>query len=127
MGGVELPQGYRSTLSRQFTFYRQVPRKSWYSFDRPWKDERVSQPWSHPVVLNTEPLDWESSTLTTRPLLHEPLGHCSVTYLILVACFKNFIFQKRLCLILYNTKEPGTSFQVADFVEFFDKIFSFVI
>ena len=25
-----------------------------------------------------------------------------------------------------NTKGPGTSFQVADFVEFFDKFFSFV-
>ena len=28
----------------------------------PQKDERLSQPWSHPVVLNTGPLDWESST-----------------------------------------------------------------
>ena len=34
----------------------------------PWKDERLIQPWSHPVVLNTRPLDFESSTLTTRPL-----------------------------------------------------------
>ena len=24
--------------------------------------------WNHPLVLNSEPLDWESSTLTTRPL-----------------------------------------------------------
>ena len=37
---------------------------------QPQKDERLSWPWSHPVVLNTGPLDWESSTLTTRPLLH---------------------------------------------------------
>ena len=29
------------------------------------KDERLSQPWSYPVVLNTGALDWESSTLTT--------------------------------------------------------------
>ena len=28
----------------------------------------LSRPWSHPVVLNTEPLDWVSSALTTRPL-----------------------------------------------------------
>ena len=28
-----------------------------YSFYRPRKDERLSQPWSHPVVLNTGPLD----------------------------------------------------------------------
>ena len=25
---------------------------------RPLKDERLSRPWSHPVVLNTGPLDW---------------------------------------------------------------------
>ena len=36
----------------------------------PGKDERLSRPWSHPVVLNTGPLDWESSALTTWPLLH---------------------------------------------------------
>ena len=43
---------------------------SWYSFDRPRKDEKMSQPWSHPLVLNTGPLDWKTSALTTRPLLH---------------------------------------------------------
>ena len=45
----------------------------WYSFYRPQKDERLSRPWSHPVVLNTSPLDWESNTLTFRPLLHKML------------------------------------------------------
>ena len=44
-------------------------RSTWYSFHQPWKDERLSQPWSHPVVLKPKPLDWESSTLTTKPLL----------------------------------------------------------
>ena len=29
-----------------------------------------SRSWSHPVVLNTGPLDWESSALTTGPLPH---------------------------------------------------------
>ena len=58
------------TSRRQFTFYHSVPRNSWYSFYRPQKDERLSRPWSHPVVLNTGLLDWESSALTTRPLLH---------------------------------------------------------
>ena len=47
------------------------PSRSWYSFVRPHKDERLSQPWNHPVVLNKEPLDWEFSTLTTRPLLQQ--------------------------------------------------------
>ena len=38
-----------------------------YSFYRPRKNEGLSRPWSHPVVLNTGPLGWESSALTTRP------------------------------------------------------------
>ena len=42
---------------------------SWYSLYRPRKDERLSQPWSHPVVLNTRTLDWESSALTTTRIL----------------------------------------------------------
>ena len=40
-------------------------------FYRPRKDEKLSRPWSNSVVLNTGPLDWESSTLATRPLLHD--------------------------------------------------------
>ena len=60
-----------ATSRRQFTFYHSVPRNSWYSFYQPRKDGRLSWPWSHPVVLNTGPLDWESSALTTWPLLHQ--------------------------------------------------------
>ena len=56
-----------ATSRRQFTFYHSVPRKSWYSLYRPRKDERLSRPWSYPVVLSTGPLDWESSALTTKP------------------------------------------------------------
>ena len=62
-----------ATSRRQFTFYHSIPRNSWYSFYRPWKDERLSRPWSHPMVLNTGPMDWESSPLTTRLLLLELL------------------------------------------------------
>ena len=54
------------TSRRQCAFYHSVPRNSWYSFYRPQTDERLSWPWSHPVVFNTGPLDWESSALTTR-------------------------------------------------------------
>ena len=50
MDGVQLPQGYRATSRRQFSFYHEVSRNSWHSFDQPRKDERLSQPWSHPVV-----------------------------------------------------------------------------
>ena len=64
--------GWGSTASRLQShfeeavyFYHQVPRKFWYSFDRTLKDKRLSQTWSNPVVLNTGPQDWESSTLTT--------------------------------------------------------------
>ena len=35
---------------------------------------RMSQFWSQPVVLNTGPLDGESSALTNRPLLKIQLG-----------------------------------------------------
>ena len=44
-----------------------VPRRSWYSFDRPWKDERLSLPWSYLVALNLGPLNWESCTLNYCP------------------------------------------------------------
>ena len=67
MDEIELSQGYRATTRRQFAFYHLVPRSSWYSFNRPQKDERLSWPRSHPVVLNPGPLDWESSALTARP------------------------------------------------------------
>ena len=56
----------RATSRRQFTFYHEIPRNSCYSFYRPRKDERLSRLWSHPVVLNTGPLDWESSALTEQ-------------------------------------------------------------
>ena len=32
---------------------------------------RMSRPWSHPMFWTQEPLDWKSSTLTTRPLIHQ--------------------------------------------------------
>ena len=86
MDGIQQPQDYRAILRRQFTFYHQVPRKSWYSFDRPQKDQRLSWPWTHPMVLNTRPLVWESSTLTTRPLLHQFPVHDSWSWVIFASC-----------------------------------------
>ena len=67
MDGVQPSQGYRATTRRQFTFYHSVPRSSWYSFNLPWKDERLSWPQSHPVVLNPGSLDCKPSALITRP------------------------------------------------------------
>ena len=46
-----------------------------YSVYHSQKDERLSQPWSHPMVLNLEFLDQESSALITRPLLHKCILH----------------------------------------------------
>ena len=51
--------GWGSTLSRLQSHNKEpvftintVPKNSWYSSDRPLKHERLSQTWSHPVVLN---------------------------------------------------------------------------
>ena len=46
------------------SFYSLVPRSSWYSIAQPWKDERLSWPTCHPVLLKP---DWKFSALTTRP------------------------------------------------------------
>ena len=72
MDGVQLPQGW-SHFEEVVYFLPLSSQKSWYSFYRPRKDERLSRPWSHPLVLNTGPLVWESSALTIRPLLHKSL------------------------------------------------------
>ena len=68
MNGVQLSQCCRATMRRQFTFNQQLARYSWYSLYRSWKDEALSPACSNPVVLNSGPLDLESSVLTTKPL-----------------------------------------------------------
>ena len=37
-------QGYRATTRRQFTFYHQVSRSTWYLFHPSQKVEKLSQP-----------------------------------------------------------------------------------
>ena len=71
-----------TTSRRQFTFYHSVPRNCWYSFYQPRKDERLSRPWSHPVVLHTGLLDWESRTLTSRPSLNSVYIVCTYLFYI---------------------------------------------
>ena len=68
MDRVQLPKVYRATTRRQFIFYHSVPKNSWYPFDQPQKDRRLTRPWSHTLVFNTRPLDWGSSALTNRPV-----------------------------------------------------------
>ena len=68
MDRVQLPKVYRATARRQFTFYHSISRNSWYLFDQPWKDEKLTQPWSHRATFNTGSFDWGSSDLTNRPV-----------------------------------------------------------
>ena len=74
LDGVQLSQGYRATTRRQFTICHLVPRKSWYSFDRHWNNERLNRTESLPAVLIPRPLDWKFSAA--------PLGHCSVNFIL---------------------------------------------
>ena len=53
--GFQLPQGYRATTRKQFTFYHSVPRSSSLSFNWPWKDERlVLKPLTRKFPLKVE-------------------------------------------------------------------------
>ena len=54
MDWIQLSQGYRATTRRQFPFYHSILR---------FPGVHGTQ-----LVLNLGPLDWESSTLSTRPL-----------------------------------------------------------
>ena len=94
-----------ATSGMQFTFYHSVPRNSWYSFYRPRKEERLSRPWSHPVVLNTEPLDWESSAWTTRPLMFsiKKLREKLLTHITpLVSFYTPWKHQNTKCFLMFS-------------------------
>ena len=69
--------GWSSTASRLWSHFEKtvtfLPLSSQAFLVLLWttgKDEALSQPWSRPVVLNPELLDWESSILTTSPMLY---------------------------------------------------------
>ena len=71
----DLFYGWGSTTSRLkrlcggsllFTFL-QFTLNSWYSFYQSQKDERLVQLWIYSMILNTGPLDWESSVLNPVP------------------------------------------------------------
>ena len=53
MDGVHLPQGYRATTTRSLLFTTKSPQIPGTHFDQPRKEERLSRPWIHLVVLNT--------------------------------------------------------------------------
>ena len=95
MGGVQPSQGYRATTWRRFTFKHSVPMSSWYSFDRPRKDERLSWLWIHPGVLSRKPLDWESSALTTRLITFQVF--IFLRQILTAATFCYLIYFQSLC------------------------------
>ena len=98
-----------ATSGRQFTFYHSVPRNSWCSFYRPRKDGRLSRPWSHPVVLITGPLDWKSSALTTRPLLHKQTQNRLTNYeKISCAAMQGSFTVVSLMFLIYVNCKPYT-------------------
>ena len=49
-------------MRRQFTIYHYVPRKSWYSYGQPWKDEKSSQSWINLV----DAVVWHTSSVQTE-------------------------------------------------------------
>ena len=55
-----------------------------------WKTESTLEP---PSGLEHRSLDWESSTLTTRPMLHIPLLLISYIYI-----YKNLLIDMMLCI-----------------------------
>ena len=66
-GNLLFPNKFPKVPGTQFINVRRI---------KVFDGRRISGPLSHPVVLNTGPLDWESSTLTTRPLLHVLCPSC---------------------------------------------------
>ena len=58
-------------------FTTMFPKNMWYSLHQPWvwwKPESTLEP---PSVLNMEPLDWQSSALTTGPLFNKKILKCA--------------------------------------------------
>ena len=74
MDAVQLAQGSRATPRQLFTCYyysKEFLVLTWLTSN----DQRPNRPWSHLVVLNKGPLDWESSTFTTKQL-HLVISKC---------------------------------------------------
>ena len=92
--------GWGWTTSRVQSHYEQtvyflpLSSQKFLVLDQPRKDERLSWHWSHPAVLNMGPLNWESSALTTRPLLYKKSISCSQVWVKSV--------HRRLIFLSYN-------------------------
>ena len=72
MEKIHLLECDRVTTRRQVTFDHQVWRSACYSFDRPWKGERVSWHWNLLVDLNLERLyRWCNAQTVSLSLLQQ--------------------------------------------------------
>ena len=121
MDRVQLPEIYNHFQEAvYFLPFSPYHSNSWYSFHQPQKDERLSRPCSHPVVLNMGPLDWESSALTTRPLLHRrrvesKTSDCSSSV------FSQFLWFFKKLVLMSVTDVESSSF-LYDFEILFKKL-----
>ena len=89
MDGEPLP-------SRKFTFYHLDTRSSVTQLiDLNWKDGLTLK---SPMVLKPGPLDWESSALTTRPLIHLCYKCFYVRYFIIESYFRFALLWKIQCI-----------------------------
>ena len=75
-----------------------------------WKAESTLEP---PVVLNTEPLDWESSALTTRPAQLWVLIIDSVVQLRWYLVLRYFLPFSNESITVLSWKCDGTSFMAS--------------
>ena len=50
---VQLAQGWKVTVRRQFSFGLKVPRSSWDSFGKPWKNESLVWHWMYLLLLHS--------------------------------------------------------------------------
>lgn len=79
MNKFQFPPGFSATANREFTFKYLIPRSSYYSFNEPSRDKRLIQLWSY-LALYTKIVHWQSSTISTRPYLHNHDDALSARY-----------------------------------------------
>ena len=75
MDGVQLPRG-QSHIEEAVYFLPQSFQDFLVLILSTSEERRAELTLEPPLLLNTGPLDWESTALTTRPLLHK--DHCSI-------------------------------------------------
>ena len=70
----------------------------------------LSRSWSHPVVLNAVPPDWESNTLTAKPLIQDKKQFLGDMYNSCFDHFSNILRKSYVVKYIFNT---GAGLQIA--------------